>query len=208
VIALACNEGDARLIVAAADGSGARVVRIGRRGFPQIGGLEWSPDGATVVFYETRLSPQRHLVGALAAVGRDGRGFRVLRRVHGFISLETTPSWDRDGRTLAYQPDGRHVGLLRMPQGRLLRTINGTRPAFSPDGRRLAFERGGELIVRTNAFRAVGVVASSVYSWAPDSRSLAFVGDGPRVGVVRADGSGRRFVTPRYDDLLDLAWRR
>jgi hypothetical protein len=66
-------------------------------------------------------------------------------------------------------------------------------PAWSPDGRRLAYVRDGELWVADadGSHRARLSDYASAADWAPDGRSLVVERDGQLV-VLRADGAGGR----------------
>lgn len=74
-------------------------------------------------------------------------------------------------------------------------------PAWSPDGRRIAFGRATEIWVMNadgSGQRSLGVPGSDP-AWAPDGRRIAFdaVGykGGDGIAVVRADGSSGRLIT-------------
>jgi TolB protein len=73
-----------------------------------------------------------------------------------------------------------------------------TNPAWSPDGRKIAFEHGGGIWVM-NADGSdphpipLPVARASHPTWAPDGLRLAFSAGG--IGVVNLDGSGFRMLT-------------
>lgn len=77
--------------------------------------------------------------------------------------------------------DGRNVRFLFL----------GERPAWSPDGRRVAFQRDGRIYLTDGASER-DLAAGVEPSWAPDGRRIVFVG-AEGITVMTNDGSG---VTP------------
>ena len=197
-----------------ADGSGLRrlTLRI-PEGAPQTTGpfrggqLVWSPDGRTIYF-------GRYLVRT------DGSGARRLP----YIPI--TAVWSPDGRRIAFaRPRGRtgpgpccyssHSDIYVMNadgSGKRKLTHNArynAEPAWSPDGRKIAFRstRNGNRDVyvmnadgsgKRNLTRHPARDGSP--SWSPDGRRIAFVSnrDGRlEAHVMNADGSGQRSLTQR-----------
>ena len=191
------------LYVVNADGSGLRRLTLNPTGTYQ---LVWSPDGRTIYF-------GRYLVRT------DGSGARRLP----YIPL--TAVWSPDGRRIAFRGDLRNPLLRQIDPGYYNSEIyvmnadgSGLRrlthnaaydaePAWSPDGRKIAFRstRNGnrEIYVmnadgsgKRNLTRHPAQDSSP--SWSPDGRRIAFVSnrDGRlEAHVMNADGSGQRSLT-------------
>jgi hypothetical protein len=92
--------------------------------------------------------------------------------------------------------DGSHLGQLTR------NTAGDTRPAFSPDGRRIAFVRGYDLWLMNadgSRQRKLDRIEEGP-AWSPDSRSIAYQasyrrsGDAYPIAVVNADGRRRVVV--------------
>ena len=215
------RDGTTGVYVVNADGSGQR--RLARNGDAPA----WSPDGRKIAF----VSGARIYV-----MNADGSEHRPLTKPG---TVGRTP-------TLAWSPDGRKLAFLRCRLRRLLllalcreqrreRTAEpdveaGCRqvswrgpasdPAWSPDGRKVAFVRlnasigtpiyvvkasGGGL--RNLTPKPAGTHAAP--AWSPDGRKIAFTSErdgNSEVYVMNANGSGQRNLTrdPGYD--ADPTW--
>jgi dipeptidyl aminopeptidase/acylaminoacyl peptidase len=199
------------LYVVNADGSGLRRLPLNPVGsnrylYPLQYPLVWSPDGRTI-------HSGRYLVST------DGSGSRWLP----FIPLRAV--WSPDGRRIAFasRPDRCLTGpppcyssesdiYVMNADGSGKRKLTHNRrinaePAWSPDGRKIAFastqNRNRDIYVmnadgsgRRNLTR--DPAWDSRPSWSPDGRKITFVSnrDGRlEAHVMNADGSGQRSLT-------------
>jgi dipeptidyl aminopeptidase/acylaminoacyl peptidase len=178
----------------------------------------------------TLLSPD----GTRVAVGN-----RNSSNVLSLVDLSTgksekLPAWPEPSSSLApiaWSSDGRYLVVLRYAGEWLLDPLLydlRTREtptaleqgitwaaAFSPDGRRLAFQPDGnglrviDLNTRVTAELPVpsGMPRAVRLAWSPDGQLLAATGNDKRVHFVDATGSGRPVPVPvRFDLAFVLAW--
>jgi eukaryotic-like serine/threonine-protein kinase len=166
----------------------------------------WSPDGKTIVFSSNR-GGQFDLFAK--SVGGGGQEEVLVRN----DELKFAHSWSQDGRYIAFQSRGKKTGwdiwILptfgdRKPTLFLQTSFNELRPAFSPDGRWLAYQSNesgrGEIYVQAfpgpggkwqvstaggvePAWRADG---KEIYYGAPEQKLMAVdikVGESFQAGV-------------------------
>ena len=190
LIAFASSRGDGGIYVVRPDGSGMRRLFTGA-----ASNVDWSPDGRRLAFQGDRC--------ICVISSRGGRPARLLRG-----RQFTHPVWAPDGRTLAvvtWDPDlstavavvrsgGRGVRrLLPRSHRRGALDASETDPAWSPDGRQIAFELGqGEIaVVHVGTGGTHRIVArGGEPAWSPDGRLIAFDSDDGGLWVVNADGTG------------------
>jgi Tol biopolymer transport system component len=216
------------LFVVRADGSGLRRLTHTGAAIDPV----WSPDGRTIVFAELTLNVGgSNLITDIAAplmrVNRDGTDLRELTpRVRG--QVDRPGSFSPDGTQLVFTRANvsalEQIGRIETsieamtPDGSGLRQLfpGGIDPAYSPDGRRIAFvsnrDRNGiirvgedesefanELYVMnadgTGAHRLTHSSKLSELSptWSPDGTRIAYArqaeGFTKTVAVINADGS-------------------
>ncbi len=185
----------------------------------------WSPDGRRVAFLRADLS-----YGSISAdvyvIDADGSGLTNLTQSPEYYDYQ--PSWSPDGTRIVFSSDrpdpvAAIVGRTRLfalsEQNLFIMDADGgnltqvtsdpgheSSPAWSPDGRWIAFERldsdGSGLWVTLVRPDGSGMhllqnrVAGSDPQWSPDGTTIAFAEQSGRdVWVANANGSGLRNLT-------------
>jgi Tol biopolymer transport system component len=169
-----------------------------------------SPNGSTIA-YDTE-----ELVWTVGANGDDHRKVLAGRE----------PSWAPDGRRLVLErngdlvvvaADGSKPTLLARggtaPCGSdCTRTVSNEMPAWSPDGREIAFVRDGDvytIVVETSRIRRLTRTKTWEDDpvWAPDGGKLAFSGRDGDLYLIDRAGSRLRRLTRTDVDEIHAAWR-
>jgi Tol biopolymer transport system component len=167
--------------------------------------------------------------GASSIFSRSGRRLRSLT---GSGPTDIQPSWAPDGRRVAFARavptdsgranTGFDIYVARVGSGKLRQVTrdpgNDTQPAWSPNGKRIAFtsDRFGDqdvFTVRPNGrgLRRLTKTAAedSAASWSPNGRRIAFASDrqgSQDVFVMTARGKALRRLTRSAREEGDPAW--
>jgi Tol biopolymer transport system component len=165
---------------AEAQNAGQRTIHIDTRESTQLS-FDLSPDAQWLVI---------DLLGQLWRLPAAGGDAHALTDAVRDTAQDMDPRWSPDGNWIAFQsdrPEGRGVWLLPASGGvpRLLVLADDVRtwPAWSPDGRRVAMVRNGQLTIADIATGSIteltiagppGSLASEPI-WTPDGRRLVFV---------------------------------
>jgi Tol biopolymer transport system component len=151
----------------------------------------WSPDGTLLAYARN---------GDLWLANDDGSGRRPLTRTPN--ATESEPSWSPAGKTIAYtvqfEDGSRRIRVLRLPFGTSdpLVGSDSWSPAFSPDGKRLAFVSSRSGSPEVYVARADGTGAKPFHTVDPtqpqpsDVRDLAWGPAGRRLAYAQAAEDG------------------
>jgi Tol biopolymer transport system component len=174
--------------------------------------LDWTPDGAYIVFLPDRLGGRRRLWKVAASGGKP----EPLPMPPDVVE---EPALSRDGHRLAYTKREFNANIWRyeVPSGERLNTpptkliastSMNTEPQFSPDGKRVAFVswrsgNGGIWVSDSDGsnprqLTSFHVPADAYPHWSPDGREIAFEASPEgqaAIYVMSAEGGRPRGLT-------------
>jgi Tol biopolymer transport system component len=189
----------AQIWVARADGSERRQLTKGSLDLNPT----WTPDGSKVVFDRGSTDVST----LLYQVGPDGKGLRRLGLARGVEIASFAPS---GSEFVADLVKGEQAALaLFTPSGKLLRQLTPLgqdwEPAFSPDGRSIAFSRNGSIAVLDEAGGAPRALTDSRHE---DDERPAWTASGNRLSfevLDAANGGTLDVMAPRSGKVLTVA---
>ncbi len=169
--------------------------------------VAWSPDSTRIAYVCGNDLGNLGVPTSIYVIRTDGTD---RRRVPTGTFASYSPSWSADGTRIAFatEPglfDGSAVYTVRLDgTGRLLVAPHASGPAWSPDGKTIAYVAPcGIRIVTPTGGRAMPPGAPACFriggfpgtpTWSPDGTRLA-IAHNAGVTVVHLDGGGRHLVT-------------
>ena len=180
-------DGEEVIVAMNADGTAQRRVGAAEGTFPV-----WSPDGTRIAYAG---DPFRD--DSIYVVTLDGGATRRIAADAGRFGL----TWSPDGTQIAYGlTDGIALVRINSSEKRVLPTDSGKdpwRPAWSPDGSRIAFLSNGLYVTNVDGSGETKLADADgppTPKWSPDGRQILF-GRDDQIYLINADGSGERRLT-------------
>lgn len=188
------------------DGSGRSVFVTAW--FDSYGDPSWTRDGTALAYFVGYSDTHR-----IAVFQVSTRSYDELRPRQDARSFE--PSWSSDGKRIAvteitppgvvYGLDASTIKIISLATAKYAQVTKpridriDTEPAWSPDGRTIAFVRRTKhtpptiFLIRPDGSGVRRLTAGRSPSWSPDGTRLVFAHDG-RIYEVRADGGGGKRI--------------
>jgi Tol biopolymer transport system component len=212
--------GRAAEVLSLANGSAHTVAK------PQDEPLAWSPDSKSLALFRAPADTAQQIVVASA----DGRSVRQITHedpTSGIANALPGPvlTWSRTNTLFFQHVAGSDLELMSInSNGTALRQLTNNHvddqsPAWSPDGRRIAFARNvatrssprfATFVMDASGRNAHRVTPASRRqqegnpTWSPDGKRIAFFETGVGLVTIGTDGHRRRLIAPRaYGTKLD-----
>lgn len=178
-----------------ADGTDKR--QLARLNAPGLNHFAWSPDGQQLAFSDWKPDDQ---ILHLWVVAADGSGRRRAATT-GVYSV-AWPTWSPDGTRIVFGGQDPATGVYRIyavpPAGgaATLLAQDGSAPAYSPDGKKIAYMNGKRQLTIMNAdgtgSTLLPIFGSSRVAWSPDGTRLIVDGGAQDYEIFsfNLDGSG------------------
>jgi Tol biopolymer transport system component len=191
-----------------------------------IYGLDWTPDGAYIVFSSVRLGGSLRLWKVLAYGGQP-------EPLSMAPAVGEESSLSRDGRRLAYTQREFNANVWRYevpatagrsaPPTKVIASAGyNDSPQYSPDGKRVAFvsSRSGSLEIWVCAtdgsnprqLTSLGPIGARWPRWSPDGQEIAFqaplTNEGTDIYVVSTEGGQPRRLETGHSKVAGPSWSR
>lgn len=196
-----------RLFVIDSEGGGRRMLATD---WFDSSAPSWSPDGRRIAFAKNPANGGSDS-SAVFVIEADGRRQRNVTRS---AARDVVASWSPDGRLIAFlrerrrgttpRPGGYHELWVMKADGSGQRQLTDSTvpfmstPRWSPDSRRIAVDRDGDVwVVDADGSGQRNLTTSATYdsqaAWSPDGRKIVFVSDRDGNGEIYAmDADGGR----------------
>jgi Tol biopolymer transport system component len=189
------------LAVADQDGGNIQVLTAcsGICEFP-----DWSPNAKKIVFntgHLKRVGSNEYISGGdILVMNADGSEQVVIYDQ----CVASHATWSPDSRQIAFQADcndRKDIYKMDADGGNVTQLTTGpgnhTEPAWSPDGKFIAFVAGNKLsFMKKDGSRLRQLPAEDAHfpAWSPDGQYIAFNTKSGQVRVIRVDGTGLRDI--------------
>jgi len=162
----------------------------------------WSPDGSRIAYHHSAQNPEER---------NDGSDqiwiYELATGDRWFVTSGDFPAWSPHGDTLVFARNGLYlVSLTSKTETQVTNRESAINPAWSPDGRRIAFEdildnppgSGGIYTIGADGtgLTHLAKTGQSGPAWSPDGTRIAYVG-GNYLYTISPDGQDR--VQVAYD---------
>jgi WD40 repeat protein len=169
---------------------------------------DWSPDGSQLAY--------TNAAGSLVVAAGEGGNARVI------VARASDPAWSPDGTHIAFTRDSTLYVIDRDGTRETALAPEAAEPDWSPDSAKVAFARTASgnpglsiLDLESDGVRSLTADFDREPAWSPDGRTIAYAHctnahvacprDATEIVGISPDGTGRRELTSRDDERVDLS---